>query len=523
MNTLNERAREAVAQLLDAYGMNPDTPATNWIAGQPVQGCGESITLLDPATNLPLLHYRDAGQQLVDEAVQAATEAQRTWITMSASERGRRMQDAARGLEGHEDSLARLESLIAGKPVRDCRGEVGKVREMFEYYAGWCDKQHGEVIDVPTSHLNYVQRIPYGVVGQITPWNAPMFTCGWQLAPALAAGNAAVLKPSELTPLTSAMLAMLLERGGRLPMGLIGIVNGLGHTTGKALTSHSDIAKLVFVGSPETGRKIAEAGAHRLVPSVLELGGKSANIVFEDAAIDDAVGGAQAAIFAAAGQSCVAGSRLLLQESLMAEFPERLARAAQTIAVGLPDEESTRMGPLQNVAQFRRVHQLIAEAVAQGATLLTGGKPPADLPADAAEGYFLAPTVLTDVTPDMAIANEEVFGPVLVIMPFRDEADAVALANGTRFGLAGAVWSRDTGKALRVAHQLRAGTVWINSYKSISVMSPFGGFGNSGYGRSSGLDGLREYSVPRSVWVETAPNATAAMGYGEGQPHRENH
>lgn len=522
MNILNQRAREAVAHFLDTYGMNPDTPATNWVAGQPAQGSGDSISLIDPATSLPLLHYHDAGKQLVDEAVQAATEAQKAWMAMSATERGRRMQDAARGLDGHEESLARLESLIAGKPVRDCRGEVSKVREMFEYYAGWCDKQHGEVIDVPTSHLNYVQRIPYGVVGQITPWNAPMFTCGWQLAPALAAGNAAVLKPSELTPLTSMILAMLLERGGNLPKGLIGIVNGLGHTTGKALTSHPDIAKLVFVGSPETGRRIAEAGAHRLVPSVLELGGKSANIVFEDAAIDDAVGGAQAAIFAAAGQSCVAGSRLLLQESLMAEFPERLARASETIAVGLPDDDATRMGPLQNAAQLRRVHRLIDEAVAQGATLLTGGKPPADLPADAAEGYFLSPTVLTDVTPEMAIAKEEVFGPVLVIMPFRDEADAVALANGTRFGLAAAVWSRDTGKAIRVAHQLRAGTVWINSYKSISVMSPFGGFGDSGYGRSSGLDGLREYSVPRSVWVETAPKATAAMGYGEGQPRQEN-
>ncbi|WP_275288476.1 aldehyde dehydrogenase family protein [Halomonas elongata] len=523
MNLLNQRNCEAVAQLLDAYGMSDaEVPMTNWIAGQPVQGAGEDITLLDPVTNLPLLYYRDADRQLVDEAVQAATTAQQAWLAMSASERGRRMQGAARGLDGHEESLARLESLIAGKPLRDCRGEVGKVREMFEYYAGWCDKQHGEVIDVPTSHLNYVQRIPYGVVGQITPWNAPMFTCGWQLAPALAAGNAAVLKPSELTPLTSVILAMLLERGGRLPKGLIGIVNGLGHTTGKALTSHSGIAKLVFVGSPETGRRIAEAGAHRLVPSVLELGGKSANIVFEDAAIDDAVIGAQAAIFAAAGQSCVAGSRLLLQESLMAELPERLARAAETIAVGLPDDDTTRMGPLQNAAQLRRVHQIIDEAVAQGATLLTGGRAPAHLPADAAEGYFLAPTILTDVTPDMAIANEEVFGPVLVIMPFKDEDEAIALANGTRFGLAGAVWSRDTGKAMRIAHRLRAGTVWINSYKSISVMSPFGGFADSGYGRSSGLDGLHEYSIPRSVWVETAPDATAAMGYGDSQPHQEN-
>lgn len=521
-NALTQRARDAIAQHLDAFGIDSTAPATNWIAGRLVPGEGETITLIDPVTGAPLLDYRDAGAALVEQAIEAATSAQAEWMALSASERGRRLQGAARGLEGHEEALARLESLIAGKPVGDCRGEVAKVREMFEYYAGWCDKQHGEVIDVPTSHLNYVQRIPYGVVGQITPWNAPMFTCGWQLAPALAAGNAAVLKPSELTPLTSVLIAMLVERGGRLPAGLIGIINGLGHTTGQALTVHPRIAKLVFVGSPETGRRIAEAGAQRLVPSVLELGGKSANIVFDDAALDDAVAGAQAAIFAGAGQSCVAGSRLLLQESLLPAFTERLARAAEAIAVGLPTDDATRMGPLQNAAQYRRVHALIEEALAQGATLLTGGKAPAGLPAETADGYFLAPTILTNVTPEMTIANEEVFGPVLVVMTFRDEQEAVALANATRFGLAGAVWSRDTARALRIAHQLRAGTVWVNSYKTINVMSPFGGLGESGYGRSSGLDGLREYTLPRSVWVETAAQATAAMGYGDGQAIEEN-
>lgn len=516
MNTLNQQARERLAQLLNAYGMDRHLPSANWVNGRLTTGNGGTIALQDPVTNLPLLDYRDAGEQVVVMAVEAAQRAQSEWLNLSASERGRRLQRAATGLDGHEDNLAEIESLIAGKPRRDCRGEIDKVREMFEYYAGWCDKQHGEVIDVPGTHLNYVQRVPYGVVGQITPWNAPLFTCGWQLAPALAAGNAAVLKPSELTPLTSVLLAMLLERAGGLPPGLIGIVNGLGHTTGSALTTHPDIAKLVFVGSPETGRRIAEAGAHRLVPSVLELGGKSANLVFDDAVLDDAVAGAQAAIFAAAGQSCVAGSRLLLQESLTPEFNERLAKAARSIAVGLPGDGTTRMGPLQNGAQYQQVQQLIDEALAEGAQLLTGGGRPEGLPEEAADGYFLAPTILTDVTPDMRIAREEVFGPVLVVMTFRDEQEAIELANGTRFGLAGAVWSRDTGKALRVAHQLRAGTVWVNSYKTINVMTPFGGFGDSGYGRSSGADGLREYTTTRSVWVETAPNATAAMGYGGG-------
>ncbi|MCC5881480.1 MAG: aldehyde dehydrogenase family protein [Halomonas sp.] len=514
MNRLNQQARERLAALLDGFDLQGEMPLSNWIDGSPCPGEGETIRLIDPATAEPLLEYRDAGPALVERAVVAATRAQQAWMALTASERGRRMNAAVRGLEGHEEALAQLESVVAGKPIRDCRGEVGKVREMFEYYAGWCDKQHGEVIPVPTSHLNYVRHVPYGVVGQITPWNAPMFTCAWQLAPAIAAGNGVVLKPSELTPFTSVVIARLLEQGG-LPEGLINIVNGLGPSTGKALTDSEGISKLVFVGSPQSGRMIAEAGARRLVPSVLELGGKSANIVFADARLDAAVAGAQAAIFAAAGQSCVAGSRLLVQREAFAEVTERLARAAAEIAVGLPSDETTRMGPLQNARQFAHVTRMIDAAVAAGARVIVGGGRPAGLPEEA-QGYFLAPTVLVDVTPEMEIAREEVFGPVLVAMPFDDEADAVRLANATRFGLAGAVWTQDPARAHRVAGQLRAGTVWINGYKAISVMSPFGGFGDSGFGRSSGLDGLREYTLPQSVWVETATDASVAMGYGSG-------
>jgi len=323
-----------------------------------------------------------------------------------------------------------------------------------------------------------------------------------------------VLKPSELTPFTSVAIAQQLESGG-LPRGLINIVNGLGRTTGAALTDHPTISKLVFVGSPQSGRMIAEAGARRLVPSVLELGGKSANIVFADAKLDEAVAGAQAAIFAAAGQSCVAGSRLLIERSVFEQVTTRLARAAEQIHVGLPSDEATRMGPLQNRRQFEQVTRMIEVAEAQGARVLTGGKRPEGLPDDA-QGYFIAPTVLVDVTPDMEVAQQEVFGPVLVAMAFDNEEEAIRLANDTRFGLAGAVWSQDVARAHRVAGQLRAGTVWINSYKAISVMSPFGGFGDSGFGRSSGLDGLREYTVPQSVWVETAPEASVAFGYGSG-------
>lgn len=514
MSPLSQHASDQLAALLNGFGLAAKTPLSNWIDGDLVAGEGEEITLINPATGEALVSYCDAGAALIERATQAAQRGQREWMALTASERGRRMNAAIRGLEGHEEALAQLESVVAGKPIRDCRAEVGKVREMFEYYAGWCDKQHGEVIPVPTTHLNYVRHVPYGVVGQITPWNAPMFTCAWQLAPAMAAGNGVVLKPSELTPFTSVVIAQRLESGG-LPKGLINIVNGLGRTTGAALTDHPAISKLVFVGSPQSGRLIAEAGARRLVPSVLELGGKSANIVFADAKLDEAVAGAQAAIFAAAGQSCVAGSRLLIERSVFQQVTTRLARAAEQIHVGLPSDEATRMGPLQNRRQFEQVTRMIEAAEAEGASVLTGGKRPEGLPDDA-QGYFIAPTVLVNVTPDMEIAQQEVFGPVLIAMAFDDEAQAVRLANDTRFGLAGAVWSQDVARAHRVAGQLRAGTVWINSYKAISVMSPFGGFGDSGFGRSSGLDGLREYTVPQSVWVETAPEASVAFGYGSG-------
>lgn len=514
MNALSQHACDQLAKLLENFGLAAETPLSNWIDGGLVAGEGEVLTLINPVTGETLLSYRDAGAALIERAAQAAWQGQHEWMALTASERGRRMHAALRGLEGHEEALAQLESVVAGKPIRDCRAEVGKVREMFEYYAGWCDKQHGEVIPVPTSHLNYVRHVPYGVVGQITPWNAPMFTCAWQLAPAIAAGNAVVLKPSELTPFSSVVIAKLLENSG-LPKGLINIVNGLGKTTGAALTDHPVISKLVFVGSPQSGRMIAEAGARRLVPSVLELGGKSANIVFADAKLDEAVAGAQAAIFAAAGQSCVAGSRLLIERSVFDDVTTRLARAAEQIEVGLPSDEASRMGPLQNRRQFEQVTRMIEAAVAAGARVLTGAKRPVGLPEEA-QGYFIAPTVLVDVTPDMEIAQQEVFGPVLIAMAFDDEAGAIQLANDTRFGLAGAVWSQDVARAHRVAGRLRAGTVWINSYKAISVMSPFGGFGDSGFGRSSGLDGLREYTVPQSVWVETAPEASVAFGYGSG-------
>lgn len=495
-------------QLLAAFApFFPEGRIGSYVDGEIIEGEGAEVALVNPSTGVKFIGYQDAGANVADKAAAAAVAGQKAWAALSNAERGRLMQEAGRVLRANIETLAQLESLSAGKPIRDCRGEALRVAEMFEYYGGWTDKLYGNVIPVPSGHLNYTRREPCGVVLQITPWNAPLNTCGWQIAPAICMGNAVLLKPSELTPLSSLVVAKLAEQAG-IPKGVINVLAGFGHTTGQAALSNRAVKKVVFVGSVPTGGKIAAAAAVRGIPCLLELGGKSANIVFEDADLDRACIGAQAAIFGNAGQSCVAGSRLLVQRSIYDKFVKMVADGASKLRVGEPTAAETEVGPIQNAAQYKHVLDMIETGVKEGAEIVgdKAGK-------QEGEGFFVRPTVLKNVTNQMAVARTEIFGPVVVAIPFDTEEEAIAIANDSDFGLAGAVWTKDIGRAFRVANQVKAGTFWVNMYKVINVASPFGGYDSSGYGRSSGIEALQEYTQVKSVWVETAAKPNQPFGY----------
>jgi aldehyde dehydrogenase (NAD+) len=459
---------------------------------------GGTIDVKNPFDDSLLAKVAEAREADVDLAVAAAARAQPAWGRMAASDRGRLLMKLADAIEANAERLATLESRDTGHPLRDVTFlDVPRTAMCFRYFGGMADKLEGTVVPVDAGFLNYVTREPVGVVGQIVPWNFPLMFTSWKMGPALAAGNAVVLKSAELTPLSTLAIATLMRDVG-FPKGVVNVVQGYGHVAGSHLARHPGVAKLAFTGSTATGRKIVEASATNLKKVQLELGGKGANVVFADADLDAAVGGAAFAIFHNQGQACIAGSRLILHESIAERFLERLVTLARSIKLGDPLDRTTEMGPLTSRAQQERVLEYVALAKADGAEILTGGKAPTD--AALAKGYFVEPT-LVRAAPSARVANEEVFGPFLVVHTFREVDEALAIANGTPYGLGAGLWTRDISRAHAFAAKLRAGMVWINCYKRVHPGSPFGGVGESGYGREMGFEAMREYTQTKSTWV----------------------
>ena len=475
----------------------------SFLDGRVRTGSGDALPLTASATGETFHSYADSGAEGAQDVITSAVRGARTWADTDPFERAAILRRVSAAVEEHADELALLESATTGKTIRDTRGEIAKVAEMYGYYSGWADKVMGQTIPVPGNWHTYTERVPYGVVVAITPWNAPAFTAGWNSAAPLAAGNAAIVKPSEFTPVSTLRLAQIAHEAG-LPDGVFNVAIGAGATVGAALTTDRRVGKVSFIGSVPTGRRVGAAAAGAGIPTVLELGGKSANIVFADADLDRAADGAVAAIFSGAGQSCVAGSRLLVQREIQQEFLERVADKAARLRLGDPLDPATEIGPIITPPQFETVRSLITQGLADGARRLTSEDlPEAVTGTRLAGGHWVRPTLLAEVTPANTLETTEVFGPVVGADVFDTEPEAIARANDTDFGLAGAVWTENVSRAHHIARSVRAGTFWINAYKTIHVAVPFGGFGDSGHGRSSGPGVLDEYTQPKAIWVPT--------------------
>ena len=474
-------------------------PTRLMIGGEWVDGVkGQTIDVLNPFNATKITAIAEATEEDVDRAVAAAKAAFPAWAKMAAHDRGALMLKLADAIEARAEEFIALEALDTGHPVMDARRlDVPRTVLCFRYFGGMADKLQGDVLPVDAGFLNYVKREPIGVVGQIVPWNFPLMFTSWKLGPALAAGNTVVMKPSELTPLSTLRIAELALEVG-FPPGVLNVVPGYGHKAGARIADHPDIGKISFTGSTATGRSIVKASAGNLKKLQLELGGKGPNIVFEDANIPMAVGGSAFAIFHNQGQACIAGSRLMLHESIADAFLEKFIGLAKSIRLGDPLSPSTEMGPLTSKMHLDRVLAYCDVAVEQGGEILCGGKAPDD-PA-LADGYFVEPTIVR-AKPDDRVSCEEVFGPFVVVTTFKDDEEALAEANNTAYGLGSGLWTNNLTRAHRFADGIHAGMVWINSYKRVHPASPFGGFGESGYGREMGFEAMREYTQPKSVWV----------------------
>jgi betaine-aldehyde dehydrogenase len=449
------------------------------------------LEVTEPATEAVMARVPKAGAEEVDAAVAAARKAFPSWRAVSPGDRAALLRGLADELEGRAAELAELEARNAGKPIADARGEIGMVVETYRYYAGAPERLLGDTIPVDGG-VDVTFREPLGVVGLICPWNFPLTIASWKVAPALAAGNTIVLKPAALTPLTALELERIALEAG-IPEGVLNVVAGPGSVCGRRLVEHPDVAKVAFTGSTEVGRGIAEGAAATIKRVTLELGGKSANLVFADADVEAAAGAAPFAVFANAGQDCCARSRILVERSAMDPFMEALEATVKGISVGDPLDEETQMGPLISAAQREQV----ASFVDDGAPVAFRGAAPEG------PGYWFPPTVLAPMTNDDRASREEIFGPVACVIPFEGEAEAVALANDTIYGLSGSIWTRDGARALRVARAMDTGVISINSNSSVRVTTPFGGFKQSGVGRELGPHALDHYTDVKNVFIST--------------------
>ncbi len=459
---------------------------------------GATIDTLNPHDGSVITKVAEGKAADIDRAVAAAEKAFPAWSRMAAAERGRLLLKLADRIEECTDELARLEAMDTGHPIRDARNiDVPRTAACFRYFGGMADKFQGSLVPVEPGFLNYVTREPIGVVGQIVPWNFPLMFCSWKMGPALAAGNTVVLKPAEITPLTSLRIAELMAEVG-FPAGVVNVVPGYGVTAGQHLAEHPAVGKIAFTGSTAVGRRVVEASQGNLKRVQLELGGKGANIVFEDANIDAAVNGSAWAIFHNQGQACIAGSRLLIHEKVADAFLEKFIALAKSIRVGNPLDRNTEMGPLTSALHRDRVLAYVGIAREQGGEILAGGRAPSD-PA-LAKGCYVEPTIVAAMPTDR-VCQEEVFGPFVTVTTFKDDEEALRIANSTIYGLGSGLWTRDLARAHKVAGAIRAGMVWINSYKRVNPGSPFGGVGQSGYGREMGFEAMHDYTEAKSVWV----------------------
>ncbi|BCS18707.1 aldehyde dehydrogenase (NAD(P)(+)) ald5 [Aspergillus puulaauensis] len=472
-----------------------EQPTGLFINNEWVKGAeGKTFETINPTNEKPIISVYEATEKDVDTAVAAARAAfEGSWRQVTPSDRGRLINKLADLMERDIDTIAAVEALDNGKAFTMAKVDTANAIGCLRYYAGWADKIHGQTIDTNPETLTYTRHEPVGVCGQIIPWNFPLLMWSWKIGPAVAAGNTVVLKTAEQTPLSGLYAAKLIKEAG-FPPGVINIISGFGRVAGAAISSHMDIDKVAFTGSTLVGRTILQAAAKSNLKKVtLELGGKSPNIVFDDADIDNAISWSNFGIFFNHGQCCCAGSRILVQEGLHDKFVARFKERAAQNKLGNPFDQDTFQGPQVSQLQFDRIMEYINHGKQAGATVAVGGD------RHGKEGYFIQPTVFTDVTSDMKIAQEEIFGPVVTIQKFKDEADAIKIGNSTDYGLAAAVHTKNVNTAIRVSNALKAGTVWINSYNMISYQAPFGGFKQSGVGRELGSYALENYTQIKTV------------------------